>query len=135
MRYKILLHNPINSAVEVDLTGQISADSVGHRIISGVGGQIDFIRGAALSPGGKPIIAMTSRSAKGHPKIVSELKPGAGVVTTRAHAHYIITEYGVADLFGKTLKERADALISISHPEDREQLEKEWKEQVSNAVY
>jgi 4-hydroxybutyrate CoA-transferase len=135
----VIARNPkvisINSAVEVDLTGQICADSVGNRIISGVGGQIDFIRGATLSEGGKPIIALPSRSAKGYPKIVSELKRGAGVVTTRAHAHYIVTEYGVADLFGKTLKERADALISIAHPDDRERLEKEWKEVVEKAKY
>ena len=134
----VIARNPkvisINSAIEVDLTGQISADSVGHRIISGVGGQIDFIRGATLSEGGKPIIAMPSRSSKGYPKIVSELKAGSGVVTTRAHAHYIVTEYGVADLFGKTLKERADALISIAHPEDRERLEREWKQIVQKAA-
>lgn len=118
----------INSAIEVDLTGQICADSVGHRIISGVGGQVDFIRGATLSPGGKPIIAMTSRSNQSIPRIVSQLKPGAGVVTSRAHAHYVVTEYGSVDLFGKTLNERAKALISIAHPDDRERLEKEWRE-------
>ncbi len=117
----------INSAVEVDLTGQICADSVGSRIISGVGGQMDFMRGASLSEGGKPIIALTSRTRKGASRLVPQLKSGAGVVTTRTHAHYIVTEYGVANLYGKTLNERARALISIAHPEDRENLEKEWR--------
>lgn len=120
---EIIARNPrataINSAVEVDLTGQVCADSVGSRIISGVGGQMDFIRGASMSEGGKPIIAMTSRSRKGRPRIVSALRQGAGVVTTRAHVHYVVTEYGVADLTGKTLGERAKALIDIAHPEDR----------------
>lgn len=118
----------INSAVEVDLTGQVCADSIGSRIISGVGGQMDFMRGAALSKGGKPVIALTSRSAKGHPRIVSQLRPGAGVVTTRAHLHYLVTEYGVADVFGLTLRERAKALIQIAHPGDRERLEREFWE-------
>lgn len=127
----IISKNPkmtaINSAIEIDLTGQVCADSVGGRIISGTGGQIDFMRGSALSKGGKPIIALTSRTSKGYSRIVSQLKLGAGVVTTRAHAHYIVTEYGVADLFGKTLGERADALIQIAHPEDRARLESEWR--------
>lgn len=116
----------INTAVEIDLTGQICADSIGCKIISGAGGQIDFMRGAALSKGGKPIIAITSRTSKGIPRIVSQLKPGAGVVTTRAHVHYVITEYGIIDLFGKTLKERAEALINLAHPDDRTHLENEW---------
>ncbi len=116
----------INSAVEVDLTGQVCADSIGHRIISGVGGQLDFMRGAALSEGGKPIIALTSRAKKGDSRIVATLRPGAGVVTTRQHVHYVVTEYGVADLFGKSLFERARALIGIAHPDDREKLEREW---------
>lgn len=116
----------INSAVEVDLTGQVCADSVGHKIISGVGGQMDFMRGAALSSGGKPIIALSSRTKDQQSRIVSYLKQGAGVVTTRAHVHYIVTEYGVADLYGKTLNERAKALIQIAHPEDRERLVYEW---------
>lgn len=116
----------INSAVEIDLTGQICADSVGHKIISGVGGQMDFMRGAALSPGGKPIIAMASQTKKGHSKIVAALHSGAGVVTTRAHVHYIVTEYGVAHLYGKTLGERARALIGIAHPNYRESLAKEF---------
>jgi acyl-CoA hydrolase len=117
----------INSAVEVDLTGQVCADSVGHRVISGVGGQMDFMRGAALSEGGKPIIAITSRTRKGIPRIVSELRPGAGVVTTRCNVHYVVTEHGIADLYGKTLWERARALIAVSHPEDRDRLESEWQ--------
>jgi acyl-CoA hydrolase len=127
---RIIASNPkavaINSAVEIDLTGQVCADSVGHHIISGVGGQIDFMRGSALSEGGKPIIAMTSRTPKKISKIVSSLKSGAGVVTTRAHVHYVVTEYGIADLFGKSLGERAKALIGIAHPDDRESLEKTW---------
>ena len=113
----------INSAVEIDLSGQVCADSVGHRIISGVGGQMDFLRAAALSTRGKPILAMTSRTRSGRPRIVGLLAVGAGVVTTRAHVHYVVTEYGVADLFGKTLRERAKALIAMAHPEDRAALE------------
>lgn len=123
----------INSAIEIDLTGQVCADSIGNRIVSGAGGQIDFMRGAALSKGGKPLIVLTSRTNKGIPRIVSQLRPGAGVVTTRAHIHYVITEYGVVDLFGKTLKERAEALISIAHPDDRQNLEREWSSIVSKA--
>lgn len=117
----------INSAVEIDLTGQVCADSVGHRIISGVGGQMDFMRGAALSPGGKPIIALTSRTRHGLSKIVSALQPGAGVVTTRSHVHFVVSEFGVADLYGKSLGERARALIQIAHPEHRERLEHEFQ--------
>lgn len=124
----VIARNPrvcaINSAVEIDLTGQVCADSVGHRIISGVGGQMDFLRGAALSEGGLPILALTSRTRRGAPRIVPLLSLGAGVVTTRAHVHYVVTEYGVADLFGKTLRERAAALIAIAHPDDREHLER-----------
>jgi 4-hydroxybutyrate CoA-transferase len=116
----------INSAIEVDLTGQICADSIGNKIISGVGGQMDFMRSAALSEGGKPIIALTSRSPKGLSRITANLKAGAGVVTTRAHAHWIVTEYGAVNLYGKTIGERAKALISIAHPEDREMLERQW---------
>ncbi|MBR09018.1 MAG: 4-hydroxybutyrate CoA-transferase [Rickettsiales bacterium] len=115
----------INSAIEVDITGQVNADSIGTRMYSGVGGQMDFIRGASLSPGGKPIIALTSTTKRGESKISSILKPGAGVVTTRAHVHYIVTEYGVADLYGKNLRERAHALINIAHPDHREHLERE----------
>lgn len=117
----------INSAVEIDLTGQVCADSIGHRIISGVGGQMDFMRGAALSSGGKPIIALSSQTKGGISKIVSSLKPGAGVVTTRAHVHYVVTEFGVAHLYGKTLGERAKALIAIAHPSHRESLEREFR--------
>jgi len=116
----------VNSAIEVDLTGQVCADSIGHKIISGVGGQVDFIRGAALSDGGLPIVAMSSRTKNGKSKLVVELQSGAGVVTTRAHVHCIATEYGVADLAGKTLGERARALIQIAHPDDREFLSKQW---------
>lgn len=116
----------INSAVEVDLTGQVCSDSVGSKIISGVGGQMDFIRGASLSKGGMPIIAMTSRTHKGVPRIVPFLKQGAGVVTTRAHIHFVVTEYGVCDLYGRTLSERAQALIQIAHPDDRENLSRSW---------
>jgi acyl-CoA hydrolase len=114
----------INSAIEIDITGQVCADSIGTYQFSGVGGQMDFMRGAALSQGGKPIIALPSRTRKGDSRIVPFLKPGAGVVTTRAHVHYVITEYGIAYLFGKNLRQRARALISIAHPDDREGLEK-----------
>lgn len=115
----------VNSAIEVDITGQVSADSIGTRIYSGVGGQMDFIRGASLSPGGKPIIALPSVTRRGESKITSFLKPGAGVVTTRAHVHYIVTEFGVAELYGRNLRQRAKALINIAHPDHRERLEQE----------
>ncbi len=114
----------INSALEVDLTGQVCADSIGERIYSGVGGQMDFIRGAALSEGGKPIIALPSSTSSGLSRIVALLKPGAGVVTTRAHVHYVITEHGIADLFGKNLRQRAAALTAIAAPQHREALER-----------
>lgn len=114
----------INSAIEIDLTGQVCADTIGKMQYSGVGGQMDFIRGASLSEGGKPIIAMPSMTNKGVSKIVPFLKEGAGVTTTRAHVHFIATEYGVVDLYGKNLKQRAKALISIAHPDHREMLEK-----------
>ncbi|MCX7675606.1 MAG: hypothetical protein N2Z70_07250, partial [Bdellovibrionaceae bacterium] len=126
----VIARNPkvvaINSCVEMDLTGQVCADSVGPRIISGVGGQMDFMRGAFLSEGGKPIMAFTSRSRKGVPRLVAALKPGAGVVTTRAHVHYVVTEWGVANLVGLSLSQRAKALINLAHPEDRETLERDW---------
>lgn len=125
----------INSAVEIDLTGQVCADSIGSHIISGVGGQIDFIRGASLSEGGKPIIALPSRTNKGIPRLVPQLKQGAGVVTTRAHVHYVVTEYGCADLFGKTIHERALALIDIAHPDDREKLSRDWNELVRKTCH
>lgn len=114
----------INSAIEIDLTGQVCADSIGTYQYSGVGGQMDFIRGASLSKGGKPIIAMPSATNKGISKITPFLKEGASVTTTRAHVHYVVTEYGVVNLFGKGLKERAKALISIAHPDHREFLER-----------
>lgn len=113
----------INSAIEIDLTGQVCADSIGTYQFSGIGGQMDFMRGAALSEGGKPIIAISSRTKKGVPRITPFLKQGAGVVTTRGHMHYVVTEYGVAYLYGKNLRQRAKALIEISHPDDREMLE------------
>jgi acyl-CoA hydrolase len=115
----------INSAIEIDLTGQVCADSIGSEIFSGVGGQMDFIRGAALSDGGKPIIALGSATAKGVSKIVPVLKSGAGVVTTRAHVQFVATEYGVVDLYGKNIAQRAKALISIAHPNHRESLEQQ----------
>lgn len=114
----------INSAIEIDITGQVCADSIGTFQFSGIGGQMDFMRGAALSEGGKPIIAISSRTKKGVPRIVPLLKPGAGVVTTRGHIHWVVTEYGAVNLYGKSLRQRAKLLISISHPDDREMLEK-----------
>ena len=114
----------INSAIEVDITGQVCSDSIGTYHYSGVGGQMDFIRGASLSEGGKPIIALPSTTGKGISRIVPFLKQGAGVVTTRAHAHYIVTEYGVAYLYGKNMRQRAKALIKIAHPNHREDLDK-----------
>ena len=124
----VIRRNPkviaINSAIEVDLTGQVCADSIGTMQYSGIGGQMDFMRGAALSEGGKPIIALTSRTAKGVNRITPFLKQGAGVVTTRGHIHYVVTENGVASLYGKNLRQRAKALIEIAHPDDREMLER-----------
>lgn len=124
----VIRRNPkvcaINSAVEVDITGQVCADSIGSYQYSGVGGQMDFMRGAALSDDGKPIIALASRTNKGIARIVPFLKQGAGVVTTRAHAHYIVTEFGVAYLYGKNLRQRAKVLIDIAHPDDREALDR-----------
>lgn len=129
----VIRRNPkvtaINSALEIDLSGQICADSIGPKMYSGVGGQMDFIRGASLSDNGKPIIAISSSTKKCEPKIVPMLKPGAGVVTTRAHVHYVVTEFGSVNLYGKTLEERAKLLISIAHPDHREQLERSFHEQ------
>ena len=126
----IIAQNPkvvaINSAIEIDLTGQVCSDSIGTRIYSGVGGQMDFIRGAAISAGGKPIIAINSKTERGESKIVPFLKNGAGVVTTRSHVHYIVTEYGVANLHGLTLAERSKQLIAIAAPEHRENLERKF---------
>jgi acyl-CoA hydrolase len=116
----------INSAIEVDLSGQVCSDSIGHRIYSGIGGQMDFIRGAALSVGGKAIIAIPSTTSNGKiSRIVTELKPGAGVVTTRGHVHWVVTEYGAVNLHGKTLRQRAEALISIAHPDFRAELQRQ----------
>lgn len=114
----------INSAIEVDVTGQVCADSIGGKMYSGVGGQMDFIRGASLSPGGKAIIALPSVTKRGESRIVPFLKQGAGVVSTRAHVQYIITEYGIADLYGKTLKQRAAEMVKIAHPNHQESIEK-----------
>jgi len=123
---EVIRRNPrvtaINSALEVDLTGQVCADSIGEALYSGVGGQMDFIRAAALSEGGKPIIALPSVTSGGESRIVSHLKPGAGVVTTRAHVHFVVTEHGIADVFGKNLRQRAEALIAVAHPAHREGL-------------
>lgn len=119
----------INSAIEVDLTGQVCSDSIGTRIYSGFGGQVDFIRGAARSKGGKPIIAVPSTARRGElSRFVPMLKPGSGVVTSRADVHYVVTEYGVANLFGRNLRERAEALIAIAHPDFRDELERAAKE-------
>jgi 4-hydroxybutyrate CoA-transferase len=116
----------INSAVEIDLSGQVCADSMGFRIWSGIGGQMDFIHGAALSKGGKPIIALPSTAARGTlSRLVLSLKPGAGVVTTRGHVHWVVTEYGAVNLYGRTLRERGAALISIAHPDFRAELSRE----------
>lgn len=115
----------INSAIEVDITGQVCSDSIGTYHFSGVGGQMDFVRGAALSEDGKPIIALPSVTSKGESRICSALKQGAGVVTTRAHAHYVVTEYGIAYLYGKNMRQRAKALIDIAHPNHRERLERD----------
>jgi acyl-CoA hydrolase len=118
----------INSAIEIDLTGQVCSDSIGTYQYSGIGGQMDFIRGAALSEGGKPIIAMPSETKKGISRIVPLLKQGAGVVTTRGHIHWVVTEYGVVNLYGKNMEQRAQLLIDIAHPNHREDLEKSFHE-------
>jgi acyl-CoA hydrolase len=135
----VIAKNPkvvaINSAIEIDLTGQVCADSMGTYQFSGVGGQMDFIRGANLSEGGKPIIAMPSVTSKGVSKIVPFLKPGAGVVSTRAHVHYVITEYGIANLYGKNLRQRAYALIELAHPNHREDLLREAFERFGPNLY
>ena len=124
----VISQNPcmtaINSAIEVDFTGQICADSIGTRMFSGTGGQVDFVRGATMSEGGKSITVFASRTKKGMTKIVPTLKSGAGVVTPRSDAHWIVTEYGAVDLFGKSLQERAKLLISIAHPDDRNDLDR-----------
>jgi acyl-CoA hydrolase len=114
----------INSAIEIDLTGQVCADSIGMYQYSGIGGQMDFIRGASLSEGGKPIIALPSRTGKGISRIAPTLKVGGGVVTTRGHIHWVVTEYGAVNLYGKNMEQRAELLTSIAHPDDREFLSK-----------
>lgn len=113
----------INSAIEVDLISEVCTDSIGHRIHRGIGGPMNFIRGAALSRGGKPIIALPSMAAHGTvSRIVRELKPGAGVVTARGHVHWVVSEYGAVNLHGTMLRERADLLTSIAHPDVRNDL-------------
>lgn len=118
----------INSAIEVDVTGQVCADSIGAHMYSGVGGQMDFIRGASLSEGGKAIIALPSITKRGESRIVPYLKQGAGVVTTRSHVQYIITENGIANLYGKTLKQRIDEMVKIAHPTHQENIERSYYE-------
>lgn len=119
----------INSAIEIDLSGQVVADSMGFRIYSGIGGQMDFIHGAALSEGGKPIIALPSTAAGGKAsRIVHTLTPGGGVVTTRGHVHWVVTEYGAVNLFGMTLRQRAEALIRLAHPDMRGELRRAFAE-------
>ena len=134
----IIRRNPkvvaINSAIEIDLTGQICADSIGAFQYSGIGGQMDFMRGASLSEGGKPIIGMPSTTKTGLSRIVPFLKQGAGVVTTRGHVHYVATEYGVVNLYGKNMDQRAKLLISIAHPDHREMLEKAYIERFGQMV-
>jgi acyl-CoA hydrolase len=116
----------INSALQVDISGQVCSDSVGERLYSGFGGQVDFIRGAARAPEGKAIIAIRSTAGNNSiSRIVTNLSKGSGVVTSRGDVHYVVTEYGVADLHGRNLKDRARALIDIAHPKFREQLERE----------
>jgi acyl-CoA hydrolase len=135
----IIRQNPkataINSAIEIDLTGQVCADSIGVYQYSGIGGQMDFIRGASLSEDGKAIIALPSTTSKGLSRIVPFLKEGAGVVTTRGHVHWVITEYGIVNLFGKNLKQRAKALIDIAHPDHRETLEKAYAQRFRQDIY
>ncbi|QEC46099.1 acetyl-CoA hydrolase/transferase family protein [Pseudobacter ginsenosidimutans] len=124
----VIRQNPavaaVNSAIEIDLTGQICADSIGTYQFSGIGGQMDFMQGASMSENGMPIIAMPSTTRKGISRITPFLKEGAGVVTTRGHVHWVVTEYGIADLFGKNMQQRAQLLIGLAHPDHREMLEK-----------
>jgi acyl-CoA hydrolase len=133
---KVIAQNPkvtaINSAIEVDVTGQVCSDSIGAYQYSGIGGQLDFIRGASMSKGGKPIIALPSITGKGISRIVPFLKQGAGVVTTRGDIHWLITEYGKVNLFGMNMEQRAKAIINLAHPNFREELEKEWIKRFKN---
>ncbi len=121
----------INSAVEVDLTGQVAAESVGRRMLSGVGGQMDFVRGSSLSPGGFSVIALPSRTSAGQPRIVPTLHPGAAVTTTRNHVQFVVTEYGVANLHGLSLAQRAQQLIGLAHPDDRDALREAGRRQLT----
>lgn len=134
----IIRKNPkvvaINSALQIDLTGQVCADSLGTKQYSGIGGQMDFMRGAALSPGGKPIIAMPSQTSKGISRIAPLLNPGAGVVTTRGHVHWVVTEHGGVNLYGKGMQERARLLIGIAAPEHRESLERAYRERFNQPI-
>ena len=134
----VIRQNPkvtaINSAIEIDLTGQVCSDSIGTYQYSGIGGQMDFIHGASLSEGGKPIIALPSQTNKGISRIVPFLKEGAGVVTTRGHMHWVVTEYGLVDLFGKSLKQRARALIEVAHPDHRAMLEEAYYKRFANTI-
>jgi acyl-CoA hydrolase len=134
----VIRQNPkataINSALEIDLTGQVCADSIGTLQYSGIGGQMDFMRGASLSEGGKPIIALPSVTSRGASRIVPFLKEGAGVVTTRGHVHWVVTEYGIVNLFGRNLKQRAKALIGISHPDHRDDLERAFYERFKSTA-
>ena len=127
-RVAVIAKNPkvtaINSAIQIDITGQVCADSIGTKFYSGVGGQIDFLRGASLSNGGKPIIAIPSVTGKGISKIAPILTPGAGVVSTRANIHWLVTEFGAVNLYGRTLQDRAKLIISIAHPDHQEELDK-----------
>lgn len=135
----VIRENPkvvaINSAIEIDITGQVCSDSIGMYQYSGVGGQMDFMRGAALSPGGKPIIALPSTTKNGESKIVPFLKEGAGVVTTRAHVHYVVTEYGIAYLYGKNLLQRAQELMRIAHPQHHNNLEAEIRKRFGRKIF
>lgn len=135
----VIRRNPkvvaINSAIEIDITGQVCADSIGTYQYSGIGGQMDFMRGAALSEGGKPIIAIPSVTNKGVSRIVPHLNEGAGVVTTRGHIHYVATEYGVVNLFGKNLEQRARLLTSIAHPSHRPALEQAYHQRFGRMIH
>lgn len=135
----IIRQNPkvvaINSAIEIDITGQVCADSVGTYQYSGIGGQMDFIRGAALSEGGKPIIALPSVTGKGISRVVPHLKEGAGVVTTRGHIHYVATEYGVVNLYGKNMEQRARMLIGLAHPDHREVLQQAYHQRFGKILH